>query len=215
MVRILVVCALLLGGLLDATAAQGVSLDSTAVARSKYDSLAVRVAGGDTQIDWRELRLAAVVAGVNGDFDWHDADKKSQAAFNAGKYDDALALALSITKHNIASPNGHFDAFVAYKHLDKTADMQKEQMILGGILKSIADSGDGKSAATAYFTVDPSEEYIFMELVLGLSPKGQALSHKDGHDYDVMTAVDDAGKESTLWFNTDTDMQMSKRAFVK
>ena len=210
MVGILVVCAMLF-----AAAPQAAKLDSTAVAKSKYDALAVRVAGGDMTVDWRELRLAAVVAGVNGDFDWRDADKKSQAAFNAGKFDEALSLALSITKHNIASPNGHFDAYVAYKHLDKTADTQKEQAILGGILKSIADSGDGKTAATAFFTVDPSEEYIFMGLVLGLSPKGQALSHKDGHDYDVMTAVDDAGKEFTLWFNTDTDMQMSARAFVK
>jgi hypothetical protein len=210
MVGILVVCAMLL-----ASAPQAAKLDSTAVAKSKYDALAVRVAGGDMTVDWRELRLAAVVAGVNGDFDWRDADKKSQAAFNAGKFDEALALALSITKHNIASPNGHFDAYVAYKHLGKTADMQKEQAIVGGLLQSIADSGDGKTAATAFFTVDPSEEYIFMGLVMGLSPKGQALSHKDGHDYDVMTAVDDTGKEFTIWFNTDTDMQMSARAFVK
>ena len=210
MVGILVVCAMLLAG-----APQAAKLDSTAVAKSKYDALAVRVAGGDMTVDWRELRLAAVVAGVNGDFDWQDADKKSQAAFNAGKFDEALTLALSITKHNIASPNGHFDAYVAYKHLDKTADMQKEQAILGGILKSIADSGDGKTAATAFFTVDPSEEYIFMGLVLGLSPKGQALVHQDGHSYDKMTAVDDAGKESTVWFNTDTDIQMTARALGK
>ena len=142
MVGILVVCAMLLAG-----APQAAKLDSTAVAKSKYDALAVRVAGGDMTVDWRELRLAAVVAGVNGDFDWNEADKKSQAAFNAGKFDEALTLALSITKHNIASPDGHFDAYVAYKHLDKAAEMEKERAILGGILKSIADSGDGKSAA--------------------------------------------------------------------
>jgi len=210
MVGIVVVCAMLLAG-----APQAAKLDSTAVAKSKYDALAVRVAGGDMTVDWRELRLAAVVAGVNGDFDWNEADKKSQAAFNAGKFDEALALALSITKHNIASPDGHFDAYVAYKHLDKTAEMEKERAILGGILKSIADSGDGKTAATAFFTVDPSEEYIFMGLVLGLSPKGQALVHQDGHNYDKMTAVDDAGKESTVWFNTDTDIQMTARALGK
>jgi hypothetical protein len=194
---------------------QPVKLDDIATAKRKYDALAVRVAGGDMSVDFRELRLAAVVAGVSGDFDWHDADKKSQEAFNAGKFDEALTLALSITKHNIASPNGHFDAYVAYKHLDKTEEMKKESAILGGILRSIADSGDGKSSATAYFTVDPSEEYIFLGLVLGLAPKGQALSHVDGHDFDVMTAADDSGKESKVWFNTDTDIQMTKRALGK
>ena len=192
--------------------AQGGAFDDTATARKKYDALSVRVLGGDETVDWRELRLAAVVAGVNGDFDWRAADKQAQADINAARYDAALMEALSITKHNIASPQGHFDAFVAYKKLGRDADQAKERVILNGILMSISRSGDGKSAATAWFTVDPSEEYIFMGLVLGLHPKGQALVQQDGHAYDRMTAANEAGVEQTLWFNTDTDMQMSARA---
>ncbi len=187
------------------------ALDDTATARRKYDALSVRVLGGDETVDWRELRLAAVVAGVNGDFDWREADKRAQADINAGKYDAALMESLSITRHNIASPQGHFDAFVAYKKLGKDAAQAKERVMLNGILQSISSSGDGKSAATAWFTVDPSEEYIFMGLVLGLHPKGQALTHQDGHAYDRMTATNDAGTEQTVWFNTDTDMQMMAR----
>jgi hypothetical protein len=37
--------------------------------------------------------------------------------------------------------------------------------------------------------------------------KSQSLSTQNGHSYDEMTVTDDAGKESKLWFNTDTDMQ--------
>ena len=211
MSTIAIYCALLLAGLPQTT-----KLDDAATAKTKYAALAARVTGGDMTVDWRELRLsAAVVGGVNGDFDWRDADKKAQADINAGKFDEALQLALTITRHNMASANGHFDAYVAYKKLDKTADMEKERTILNAILKSIADSGDGKSAATAFFTVDPSEEYVFMGLVLGLSPKGQALVHKDGHEFDEMTGVDAAGKEQTVWFNTDTDFQMMERALTK
>ncbi len=84
--------------------------------------------------------------------------------------------------------------------------------MLNGILRSIADSGDGKTAKTAFFTVDPSEEYVFLALVLGLRPKGQALAHVEGHDFDKMTAADEAGKEQVVWFNTDTDMQMMSKA---
>jgi hypothetical protein len=206
----MLICALLLAAL-----PQAAKLDDPATAKTKYAALAARVTGGDSAVDWRELRLAAIAGGVDGDFDWRDADKKAQAAIDAGNFDDALKQALAITRHNIANPNGHFDAFVAYKHPDKTADMEQERTILNAILKSIAASGDGKSAATAYFIVDPSEEYIFMGLVLGLSPKGQALVHKDGHEYDQMTGVDSGGKEQTVWFNTDTDFQVMERAMGK
>jgi hypothetical protein len=199
-------------GILIATAWPAQALDDTATARRKYDALAVRVLAGDETVDWRELRLAAVVAGVNGDFDWREADKRAQTDINEDKYDAALAEALSITRHNIANAQGHFDAFVAYKHLGRDADQAKERAMLNGILNSISSSGDGKSAATAWFTVDPSEEYIYMGLVLKLHPRGQALVQQDGHAYDKMTAAPDTGPEQTIWFNTDTDMQMMARA---
>jgi hypothetical protein len=194
---------------------QAAALDDAATARRKYDALAVRVTGGDMTVDWRELRLAAVVAGVNGDFDWRDQDRKFQTAFNAAKYDDALKLALSITSHNIASLDGHFDSYVAYKRLDKTDEAAKESAILKALLNSIVGSSDGKTAATAWFVVDPSEEYVVLRLVLGMEPKNQALVHQDGHSFDKMTVADDAGKEATFWFNTDTDFQMMERAFGK
>jgi hypothetical protein len=199
-----VVVTLALAGMMG----QAAKLDSAAVTRQKYDGLAAKVLSGDMAVDWRTLRLAAVVAGVDGDFDWREADKRSQAAFNKGNNAEALKQALTITAHNIASPNGHFDAFVAYKHLDRAADAERERGILNGLLNSIADSGDGKTAETALFTVAPSEEYVFLGLVLGLHVKSQSLVQKDGHSYDEMVALDDAGKEFTVWFNTDTDMEM-------
>jgi hypothetical protein len=47
------------------------SLDSATVARAKYDALNAKVQSGDLNIDWRDLRLDAVVADVDGPFDWH------------------------------------------------------------------------------------------------------------------------------------------------
>ena len=199
-------------GLLLAVTWPAQALDDEATARKKYDALSARVLGGDETVDWRELRLAAVVGGVNGDFSWREADKRAQKDINEGKYDAALNEALSITKHNIANPEGHFDAFVAYKHLGKDAEQEKERTMLDGILKSISSSGDGKSAATAWFTVDTSEEYIYMNLVLGLRPKSQALVKQNGQAYDEMTGRPESGPEQTIWFNTDTEMKMMARA---
>jgi hypothetical protein len=72
-------------------------------------------------------------------------------------------------------------------------------------------SGDGKSAATAWFTVNTSEEY-FVIRILGLRPKSQALVTEGGHSFDKMTVIGEEGTEASLWFNTDTDIEMTRKA---
>ena len=193
------------------TAITAHALDTPEVAKQKYDTLKVRALAGDTTVDWQELRLAAQVAGVNGDFNWSGAGNKAQAAFNEKNYEETLKQAQAIIAHNIASPEGHFDAMLAYKYLGKTDDQAKEKAFVDAIVDSILKSGDGKTARTAYFTVAISEEYFLLQ-VFGFRPKQQALSQTEGHAYDLMTVVDDDGKEHQLWFNTDTDMQIMARA---
>lgn len=183
------------------------ALDSSVIARQKYDALKIRAMSGDTTVDWQELRLSAQVAGVNGGFDWREANKKAMAAFASKDYAAMLKYAREITEHNIANPDGHFAAMVAYKYLGQPEKQAKEKGFVDAIVKSIVNSGDGKSAKTAYFAVTTSEEY-FMLQILGYRPKTQALAHVDGHDFDDMTVLGDGNKEYELWFNTDTDMQI-------
>ncbi|MGA1980933.1 MAG: DUF4919 domain-containing protein [Acidobacteriaceae bacterium] len=183
------------------------ALDDPKVAHAKYDELAARVRSGDLTVDWQALRLAAEVGEVEGDYDLRDANQRGTKAFNDGKFEDSLKIANEMLAHNIASGDGHFLAMISLKHLGRQADSDKEHAMLDAFFQSIMKSGDGKSAKTAWFTVNVHEEYLVIRLLLGLNLKSQALSHMDGHDYDVMTVTDDSGKESTLWFNTDTDMQ--------
>src|ERR1700722_12069434 len=65
-------------------------LDTAKVAQAKYDALKAKVQSGDIDIDWRDLRLDAVVADVDGEFDWHQANSEGVAAFNSGDYEGAL-----------------------------------------------------------------------------------------------------------------------------
>jgi hypothetical protein len=181
-------------------------------ARKQYAAMVAQVKKGDLTIDWRQFRLDAQLGGVTESFDWHEANKRAQADFNKGDFEGALKEALAIENASLANLDGHFDAYIAYKHLNRKTEMASERAILDALLKSITDSGDGKTAATAYFTVDPAEEYVYLGLVLGLRPKGQALVTEKDHAYDKMTCVDDSGKEETVWFNTDTDMQIMEAA---
>jgi hypothetical protein len=185
-------------------------LDSAKVAQAKYDALKAKVQSGDINIDWRDLRLDAVVADVGGDFDWQKANSDGVAAFNAGDYAKALLKAQEIIQHNLANGDGYFLAMVSLKHLEKPEEAAKEKLILDKILQSIQSSGDGKTADTAYFTVSASEEY-FVARLLGLKPKSQSPVKNGAHSFDEMTVVDKDGKESTLWFNTDTDTELTRR----
>ncbi len=197
----------MLGCLFVATA---FGLDSAKVAQAKYDALKAKVQGGDVNIDWREMRLDAVVADVDGTFDWHLANTAGVAAFNAGDYEGALRKGQEIIQHNIANGDGHFLAMVALKHLEKQEEAAKEKLIVDQIVQSIMSSGDGKTADTAWFTVSTSEEY-FVIRILGLRPKSQALVKNGTYSFDKMTVVGEDGKETTLWFNTDTDIELTRR----
>jgi len=189
------------------------TLDSAKVAQAKYDALKAKVQSGDIDIDWREIRLDAVVADVDGEFDWHAANTEGVAAFNAGDYAKALLKAQEIIRHDIANGDGHFLAMVSLKHLDKQEESAKEKLIVDKILQSILSSGDGRTSDTAYFTVSTSEEYFVIRL-LNLKPKSQSQSpvRNGAHSFDEMTVVDKDGKETTLWFNTDTDAELTRRA---
>jgi hypothetical protein len=197
--------------LLIGAAAPVLGLDDAKTAQAKYDTLKAKVESGDLNIDWRELRLDAVVADVEGDFDWHQANTDGVAAFNAGEYQKALLDGQEIVKHNIANGDGHFLTMVALKHLGKEDEAAKEKQIVDKIVQSITSSGDGKTADTAYFTVNTSEEY-FVIRTLGLRSKSQSLVKQGVHSFDQMTVVDKDGKDTTLWFNTDTDTELTRRA---
>lgn len=186
-------------------------LDSAKVAQAKYDALKAKVQSGDINIDWREIRLDAVVADVDGEFDWHQANTAGVASFNAGDYGGALHKGQEIIQHNIANGDGHFLAMVSLKHLEKQEEAAKEKLIVDQIVQSILSSGDGKTADTAWFTVSTSEEY-FVIRILGLKPKSQALVKNGPHSLDKMTVIGEDGKETTLWFNTDTDIELTRRA---
>jgi hypothetical protein len=201
-------CALLCGALAGVAAGQ---IDEPAVAKQKYETYKTRVMAGDLSVDWRAFRLAAMVGG-SGEFDWHPVRNQVLKDADAGKEDSALAGANQIIAHNMANPEGHILAMLVLRKMGKDEAADKERALVDAIVKSILDSGDGKSAKTAWFTVDPSEEYFVINVVLGMQPKGQALVQQDGHAFDKMTVVDDKGTEHELWFNTDTDMQIMDAA---
>lgn len=203
---------LLFLGFLISAALPVCALDDAKTARAKYDELAAKVNRGDLNIDWQALRLAARVGEVYGDYDPYDATRRTQAAFDKGDCEQTLRIALETEHHNLADLDARAAAWSCLKRLGKDDEAEKEWNILQALVQSILKSGDGKSAKTAWFAVGIREEFFVMGGTLQVQFKQQHSVKQDGHYYDMVLVTDQSGKDTVLWFNTDTDIELMGRA---
>ena len=188
------------------------ALDDPKVAHAKYDELAAKVNGGDLNIDWQALRLAARVGEVYGDYDPYDSAKRAQASFEKGDYEGTLKIARETERHNVADGEAHVAAWSCLKQLGRQPEADKEWSILQALLQSILKSGDGKSAKTAWFVVGLREEFLILGAALQAQTKEQHSVKQNGHYYSRIVVTDNSGKDAVLWFNIDTDIEMGTRA---
>lgn len=89
-----------------------------------------------------------------------------------------------------------------------------------GLMEAILATGTGTSHDSAYIITRVSDEYDLL-YYLGLSSTMQALSHKNGHDFDILSAVDEDNRKKDIYFNIDkpfsslsgslTDPKVSKK----
>lgn len=81
------------------------------------------------------------------------------------------------------------------------AEIAKKRRKKGdAILKSILDSGDGKSREKAFQVINIVEEYAVADH-FGYTIEAQDLIEHKGKSYDLITVVDKKGKKRKLWFD--------------
>jgi hypothetical protein len=181
-------------------------------AKATYSADTKRIEAGDLNFDWREFRLAAAQGGTNY-FDWHPVRAQCMKQLNAGDLEGALKSANEIIQHNMAEPEGHLLALVVFQKQGRQEDAAFQHKIVDAYVQSILASGDGKSSATAFFVVNVSEEYFYLNILMGVGlPESQSLIVKDGHSYDLLKVKDSDGKEQEIWFNVDTSMNAIRDA---
>jgi hypothetical protein len=200
----LIGCITLLASLLHAL--------SEKEARAIYEADSQKLSAHDVQFDWKEFRLAAAEGGTSY-FDWHPVRNQFMQELNAGDLKAVLKRANEITKHNLAEPEGHLLAMMAYQKLGQQTDAAFEHDVVAAYLASITGSGDGKSSDSAYFVVNEGEEYFFINIVMGVGlPESQSLVSKDGHSFDLLKIKNRDNAEQEVWFNVDTSMNSMKEA---
>lgn len=187
-------------------------MDGEAVAKKKYEAYKTKVMAGDINIDWRDFRLSAALGQVSQGFDSQPVHDQVVDDLAAGRYEKALAEAQTVIDHNMAFAEGHVLAMTVLQKMGRNEEAKKHEAILSAIGQSIMESGDGRSAATAWFTVAPSETLVFVTEALGAEIEDHKLVYVNDHAYDKLTVRDRQGKRRVVWFNTDTNELLRERA---
>jgi len=174
------------------------------VEKTSYDTLLESVKNQDATVNFTELRLAYTETKQYSPYGGDVATRKTMfAALNAKQYEQALAASDKILAANYLDLNGHFVAYVAHRELGHAEKADYHKNIFQKLIKSISDSGDGKSMATALVVISTDEEYALFNY-LGLRPTAQALIEDNNHRYDKMTVLDpESNQTRTYYFNVD------------
>lgn len=205
--RAILVC-LLAAGSLVCCAQVTVQPRVGAPPNSDYAKLLLRVKAGDLTVDFKQMRLAYM------DSPEYKVAKSTELeanamidAINAGDFPSAIKNADVVLADDYVDLDAHFAEYVAHRELHHDAESKFHKDIFDGLLHSITNSGDGKSASTAFVVISTHEEYVVMR-VAGLVPGKQTLKKVDHHSYDVFEASDEkSGQPAVLYFNVDVPMK--------
>jgi hypothetical protein len=174
-------------------------------AADAYTDLVARAEQGDATLDYAALRNAYA---LSDHYDPYAAQTRPlfDAAWNAFQAKDcnrAVASARAMFAINYVTIPMHFVVSDCLRQAGDAAGADREAAIARGIAKSLLDSGDGKSIATAYHVVSLNEEG-FVLTMLGFHEEKQALLSDGGHQYDLLEGKDEkTGEPRSAYFNID------------
>ena len=166
-----------------------------------YPKLVAKAEAGDPATDFRALRFA-----------WLDSAARHTAA-DPTEARTAMHAAAAVPDN--AKVRAEAERIIAGRYTDVEAHMmlrlacvglqdekcaEHEHFVEFGMLKSILDSGDGKTAATAWHVASIEEEYFVMQLAQA-TLKQQALVTERGRTYDHLTVQTENGEEKAMWFD--------------
>jgi Domain of unknown function (DUF4919) len=169
-----------------------------------YETLLERMKKQDPEVNFKDLRFTYTETKQYSPYGGDGNSKKAMIAeLEAGEYEKALASGEKVLAANYLDVDAHFVAFAANRHLGRKEKANYHKYVFQNLLKSISDSGDGKTMETAFLVISVDEEYAWFNF-MGLKPSGQSKVEENGHSYDRMTAVDPKTKQSaTYFFNID------------
>jgi hypothetical protein len=174
-------------------------------AEPTYEEMLKRANQGDLSIDFRAFRLACLKA-KRCDARGEDKDLiPMRAAMQSKKFDQATRIAEKLIAQGFVNLEAHTVCEQAYEAMNKPSQARLHHDVAGLLVRSILDTGDGKTKETAFEVIGTFEEYAIMQ-VLGFPQTSISQSVIPGkpHSYDVLKGADPAsGAEVSVYFNID------------
>jgi hypothetical protein len=181
-----------------------------------YHALVQRVKAGDLTVDFRELRLACLKAsdcqprGTKKDL------AEMNLAIQSGAPATVVEIAAKLVQQGFVNIEAHATLASVYPKLNEPAKAKFHLDVTTELVRSIFQSGDGKTRETAFQIICDREEYVMMG-ALGLPYFGYnnlVVPFEDGgHKYEKREVVDPktmkpirdpkTGKETVVFFNVD------------
>jgi hypothetical protein len=211
MKSILLACAFFL-----AAGADAIAQDRGA---TPYPDLLAKAKRGDPDLDFLAFRYGYAASESYDPYGEVEGASKSEmddAFFNKQDCVKALVIANKILAVKPIDIDAHMVGDKCSARDGDQVHAAYHQFMARGLIKSLMDSGDGRSAETAYVVISVEEEYVLLA-VLGLKPGKQALIHVGDHDFDSIDASGAGpGQTTTLFFNIDRPMhQLTKELTPK
>ncbi|HEX7027448.1 MAG TPA: DUF4919 domain-containing protein [Gammaproteobacteria bacterium] len=159
------------------------------------------------ETDFTALRMAYTETGHYSPYAVKDI-KPIIDAMQKEDFGRCRRLALRHLEREFVSLAANYAAMVCHKELGKEDISDRYRFILNGLIDSIFESGDGRSADTAFVTISGEELYSFIRLS-GLAVESQSLVRKNGRVFDLMKVVDpETDEKVNLYF--DVTLQTTK-----
>ena len=144
-----------------------------------------------------------------------EVDRSMRKAYSAGDYETTIRHAKKLHEDNFLDIDSHIYCSMAYEKLNNEERSDHHRYIALGLLRSIAESGDGETKETAFIVISVAEEYAYLDM-MGLKMKQQSLIEENGHEYDMLETEDkETGEKITLYFNVDLPLKWFRKQLLK
>jgi Domain of unknown function (DUF4919) len=173
---------------------------STAKPTHAYVQLVERAKKNDPTLSFKELRKAFADWLCDNKTDTPNREAMVEA-FNKKDYAKAVELVEVVLDYEYVHRGLHLAAEDAYRHLGNTTKADEHKAVAEKLLDALLTSGDGKTAATAFFVLSIREEYFIMDK-LGYKTSSQALVQEGNGMFDVLSGTDTkTGNSVSLYFD--------------
>jgi len=162
----------------------------------------------ESDIDFSAMRWAYRYSAYYEAWDTkeHEASLAMFNAFEDENYSLCKQFASAILKKNYTSISGHLGSYNCSVATGNSDTANFHRFVLSGLAKSIEQSGDGLSPATAYVTITPTEMRSFIQM-LGLTSFRQELTPTPGKYIERFYVIDMRTEEyKTLYFDNSASL---------